>query len=383
VIALRAAIANRSISVTLRTTEYRVVQTADDPGDRSRLAYLVDDAADSSPPGFGLYLGRHKLPAAPNSLHLPTPLHYLRAGDIIGVTPDGGEVAVLWRTSSAQNFLLLTERCDNYCLMCSQPPKDRNDDWLLKRAGRVLDLLPKETEGIGITGGEPTLYGTAFLDFLRHCTVRLPDAEVHILTNGRRFADPSFASEYATIRNPRIMAGIPIYGSEPSLHDIVVQAEGAFNETVEGILNLAAYDQRVEIRVVVHRHTASALVDIAEFITRNIPFVEQVALMGLEITGLARSNINDLWIDPTDYQVQLSEAAQVLDEAGIRTLIYNHQLCVLPPEMHRFAVKSISDWKNGYIEVCESCEARVACGGFFTSGVLRPSRAIKALRLAS
>ena len=40
------------------------------------------------------------------------------------------------------------------------------------------------------------------------------------------------------------------------------------------------------------------------------PFVEQVALMGLEITGLARRNFDDLWIDPIDYQPQLAEAAR-------------------------------------------------------------------------
>ena len=38
--------------------------------------------------------------------------------------------------------------------------------------------------------------------------------------------------------------------------------------------------------------------DIADFIVRNLPFVERVALMGLEITGLTRANLEELWIDP-------------------------------------------------------------------------------------
>ena len=36
-----------------------------------------------------------------------------------------------------QNSVLLTERCDHYCLMCSQPPKERDDDWLLDRRARA------------------------------------------------------------------------------------------------------------------------------------------------------------------------------------------------------------------------------------------------------
>ena len=58
--------------------------------------------------------------------------------------------------------------------------------------------------------------------------------------------------------------------------------------------------------------------------------------------------VDDLWIDPADYQVELKEAVRILDFAGIRTSIYNHQLCVLDRSLWPFAVKSISDWKNEY-----------------------------------
>ena len=50
---------------------------------------------------------------------------------------------------------------------------------------------------------------------------------------------------------------------------------------------------RIEIRVVLHKQTAPAPAEIAEFIARNLPFVEQVALMGLEMIGFARANIAD------------------------------------------------------------------------------------------
>ncbi len=81
--------------------------------------------------------------------------------------------------------------------------------------------------------------------------------------------------------------------------------EGAFNQTIPGILNLAQVGARIEIRVVLHKQTAPALPEIAEFIARNLPFVDQVALMGLEMIGLARANIPELWIDPTEYAEEL------------------------------------------------------------------------------
>ena len=146
------------------------------------------------------------------------------------------------------------------------------------------------------------------------------------MSNGRRFADPEFTRRYAAVGMADIMAGIPVYAPEPGLHDFIVQAAGAFDETIHGILNLASLGQSVEIRVVIQQHTVPVLAGLATFIARNLPFVAQVALMGLEMTGLARPNSALVWADPADYQRELAEAVDILTTAGIATRIYNHQL---------------------------------------------------------
>ena len=361
----------RSFPTPLRQTIWAITDIGAPSLDR---AVRVPEAGADAPAGFGLYLA-HGTAFQPRAgemwLRLPDDLAYLRAGDIVSVAADGSRVRALWRADAPVNSLLLTERCDNYCLMCSQPPKDKVDDWLLDQAHQVIELLPEETPGFILTGGEPTLYGEALLGLLRECRERLPETQIHLLSNGRRFADPRFAAGYADIGHPGLMVGIPLYGAEPSLHDYVVQASGAFDETVDGILNLAEHGQRVEIRVVVHRQTVPALVEIAEFIARNLPFVEQVSLMGLEDTGLARPNRDLLWIDPLDYRDELREAALLLSGTGLRAQVYNHQLCVTDPAIWHLCVRAISDWKNRYLEVCQRCEMRETCGGTFsTSGRL-------------
>jgi His-Xaa-Ser system radical SAM maturase HxsC len=175
------------------------------------------------------------------------------------------------------------------------------------------------------------------------------------------------------------MVGIPIYGAEPALHDYVVQSGGAFDDTVRGIMNLAELSQRIELRVVIHKQTAPHLVEIADFIARNLPFVEQVALMGLEMIGFARANVDDVWIDPVEYQSELVEAVRRLDRRRIRTLVYNHQLCLLDRELWPFSVRSISDWKNEYHPECLKCSVIDACGGFFHSAKYRVSPHIQAI----
>jgi len=342
------------------------------------LACLVTDS-EAATGARDIHLGRSPTGVPGPAVRLPTELAHVTAGDIVAISPDGRRVTVLWKKAAKHNSLLLTEQCDNYCLMCSQPPKDRDDTWLFDRAKRVVDLLPASAVSLGLTGGEPTLAADALIDLLEYCRKRTPWLQLHLLSNGRRFADPSFTRRYAQVGYADIMVGIPVYGPEACLHDFIVQAEGAFEETIHGILNLASLGQRIEIRIVLQRHTVPVLHDLAIFIARNLLFVDQVALMGLEMTGLARPNFAEVWVDPADYQRQLVEATRTLADAHIVTKIFNHQLCVLDQRLWPFAVQSISDWKNGYLDVCCGCSVRDACGGVFTTSGERVSRHLRSL----
>src|SRR5262249_25954811 len=157
-------------------------------------------------------------------------------------------------------------------------------------------------------------------------------------------------------------------------HDHVVQARGAYDETLRGILNLKRRQVRVELRFVIQRDTADRLPDLARFVARNLTFLDHVALMGLEPVGFAKTNLEALWIDPLDYQPELVEAVLFLHRAGMAVSVYNPQLCVLDPRLYPFARKSISDWKNTYFEECDGCRRRDECGGFFISSSARRSR---------
>jgi hypothetical protein len=166
------------------------------------------------------------------------------------------------------------------------------------------------------------------------------------------------------------MLGIPIYSSVSQVHDYVVQSDGAFDETVRGILNLKAYGQRVEIRVVIHRQNYRDLPMLANFIARNLTFVDHVALMGLEMTGFAKANIEGRFgLIPANYREELREAASLLDDHGLRTSIYNHQLCTVDRAVWPLAVRSISDWKNEY-----EPDVRAAPSEIVAAASLRPGR---------
>lgn len=350
-------------------------------GSASELAAFSDDLSGYA----GLLSADLEQPALP----VPIPavygapnLEYLAEGDVVALRRSG-MVSVLYRRMSAHNTILATERCNSLCLMCSQPPKPGDDSHRIGEILRLLELIDPETAEVGLSGGEPTLLGDAFLEIVDKAERWLPATALHVLSNGRRFQDETFAHRLGAIRHHDLMLGIPLYSDIDWRHDYVVQSPGAYDETLAGFYNLAKAGVRTELRVVLHQQTIERLPRLAEFITRNLPFVEQVALMGLEMFGFTPRNLDVLWIDPVDYSSQLETATTVLARAGMRVSIYNHQLCTIPRALWPFAVRSISDWKNVYLDACAGCGVRNYCGGFFQSATKRHSAHIRALPVLS
>lgn len=352
---------------------------------RSAHTLLWKAELNQIPEGFGLVLVSRtdevsqSLNRYLNIVRLSPELGYLTDHDVIKFRPVDSSINVLYRKNANSNSFLVTERCNSFCIMCSQPPRDIDDHYLVDDMLEALPLIHQDTLEIGITGGEPTLWGDDFIRLIQASKTHLPRTALHILSNGRNFKSLELATQVAKIRHPDLMIGIPLYADYSQLHDFIVQADTAFDDTIRGILNLKRCRVPVEIRVVIHQKNYHRLPQLAEFITRNLLFVDHVAFMGLEIMGFAKSNLQALWIDPYDYSDELEEAVKTLARYGMRVSIYNQPLCVIPESVRRFSVPSISDWKNDFLEECQSCNAIRNCGGFFSSNLTKTSTHIKAI----
>jgi len=264
--------------------------------------------------------------------------------------------------------------------MCSQPPKDYDDaKHFLAINEELIRLIPAATTVLGITGGEPTLLREALFTLVALLKVRLPNTHLHLLTNGRLFAWPEFTERFAAVGHPDLVLGIPLCSDVATLHDYMVQARGAFDQTVTGLHQLARWQVPVELRVVLHKLSVPRLRNLAEYIYRNLPFVVNVALMGLEPTGYALYHRDKLWLDPYEYQDLLADAVEYFRLRGMHASVYNLQRCVLPPSTWDCARQSISDWKNIYFPECKDCAEQTSCAGFFQSADRLHSRHIHPL----
>lgn len=295
-------------------------------------------------------------------------------GDVVSINKDG-EVTFLYEINATSNAVFATGKCNHRCIMCPQPPVTHEEDMTSFNL-KLISLFDKNTEEVGITGGEPTMIGDKLFDLIRQIKKCTPKAAISILSNGVKFADREYAMKLALCNCRDLQIDVPIFSDIANLHNEIVGAN-TFYKTIQGLYNLAFFGTKIGIRIVIHKKTYKRLPQLADYIYHNFPFVSNVAFMQMETIGMAEDNINDLWIDPYDYNKQLVEAIEILRSRGLQASVYNAQLCVLPESIREVAVQSISEWKDIYLEECDGCKLLDKCGGFFASNKKYHSAYIK------
>ena len=138
--------------------------------------------------------------------------------------------------------------------MCCQPPLSNDDiDELFERNIAIINRAPKDIPFVGISGGEPTLLGDRLIDLLKHIRQALPDSDIHILSNGRNFKDIDYTRRVVEVAGDKLFVGIPLHSDYYKDHDIIAGAKEAYNETMAGIFNLAAFGAAMELRIVINK----------------------------------------------------------------------------------------------------------------------------------
>ena len=165
-----SGIPNSALNKGIVATVCREPLPKDDRADR----VLVSDKVTADLMGYAGFLTSAKLGAP--SQAVPTvssivDIDHLRTNDIVAIEPRNGFVRTLYRPDSNHNIIFTTQRCNSNCLMCSQPPQDRDDaDASVSRNLELIRLINDPPKRLVITGGANSArmsvrdrnYGSAF-----------------------------------------------------------------------------------------------------------------------------------------------------------------------------------------------------------------------------
>ena len=283
-------------------------------------------------------------------------------GDVLLLVPGRQSAHRLVRSRSRHNTFLVTEQCDQLCVMCSQPPKKHHAD-LFDQFTVAATLAPQNAR-ITISGGEPLLHKKRLFQFLIAAAKARPDISFHILTNGQLF-EPDDVSVLDEVGRDRILWGIPLYAPQAELHDSIVGKSGAFKRLLQSFVTLMQAGAAVELRTVILQQNWEALPELANYVSTRLPFIDVWAIMQLENIGYGRMNWAHSFKDTSLDFDQLRRAINLAMGRGVQTLLYNFPLCTVPSQYRHLAPGTISDWKNKFLDQCGGCSLRSTCGGFF------------------
>ena len=281
--------------------------------------------------------------------------------DVLYLNPASKTAQRWFRSGETQNTLLVTEQCDQLCVMCSQPPKKTHVDYFDHFL--VACLLADDHELVGLSGGEPTLHKKALFDLIFAVIKERPSFQFHVLTNGQHF-EPADAAALTALRN-NVIWGVPIYSADPVKHDEIVGKKGAFDRLQQSLLILGETGASVELRTVILKQNQAQIADLAKWVSSRMPDVSCWAIMQLEKQGYALGRWNEQFYDhSTDFRPIGGPVSFALAR-GVNVVLYNFPRCTVPSTYRHLCPSTISDWKRHFDDRCGSCPEIKLCSGLF------------------
>ena len=144
----------------------------------------------------------------------------------------------------------------------------------------------------------------------------------------------------------------------------------------------AAITSLIDQKILVPDQAAKALVAKSELLADAHALEKSIYAVVAQPGGAEISDVRNAVRPVERIATQLqNEGLVVADSQARKALWWPLMLAAIAPTIGlvivRFSRKSISDWKNEYMQECETCVRKVECGGFFSSAKLRYSAHMK------
>jgi len=178
--------------------------------------------------------------------------------------------------------------CNNNCRFCVQAHKKKFGNKKSSELKKYIKTSFPHFQGVVFTGGEASIRDD-FFDLVSFAK-KIGFTTIQIQTNGRIFAYKDFCVK--AIKAGATEFAIAIHGHTSQLHDYLTGASDSFQQTLQGIKNLAGLDQLIITNTVITKPNYPYLPDIAKLLIDLKIFRIQFAFV--HAMGNALKNANSM-----------------------------------------------------------------------------------------
>lgn len=224
-------------------------------------------------------------------------------------------------------WLCLTKNCNNSCSWCYekhlQSAKTQMD--ISDALANVELLASYGVKTLTLVGGEPTEY-----PWLKEVAARAKELEmfVGIVTNARNLSDPPSVDLLEKID----LIAPTIFSINPETHDEIAGAEGALEETLEGVIAAAKMGKHVTYNLVVGKQNQA---EVFESIHNLIPGPTVILSSAFpRVCDLLEPKDGTYSLHPKDFAKIIE---QCVDEFGTdNDILYTYEspLCFMRQDIH-------------------------------------------------
>lgn len=252
--------------------------------------------------------------------------------------------------------LALTYGCNNHCAHCYNEPGRGKNVLNFEQWKQVLDKLDEiAIPHVVFTGGEPTIvpYLPDLVSYADHLGI-----VSGLNTNGRLLRNESLTEKLKEASLDHVQ--VTLESVDPEIHDAMVGAKGAWEETVAGIKMAVKHDIHINTNTTLLTHNASV-----EAVNRLSDFLSSLGVKTFGLNALIRSGKGkevDSAIAVDRLQELLNTAKSAAERNGQRLLWYTPtQYCLFDPVSSGVGYKSCSAAKysmcvepDGNVLPCQS-----------------------------
>ena len=250
--------------------------------------------------------------------------------------------------------LAVTYRCNNDCAHCYNARERDFPELTTEQWFKIIDQLwALGVPHIVFTGGEATLRDD-LPELIRHAESNGQITGLN--TNARRLSDEKYVQQLVDAGLDHVQ--ITVESCDEQIHDQMMQAKGAFRQTIAGLKNVLATKLYVMTNTTMLRTNVHRIPDTLDFLADlGVPTIGLNALIysghGLTVgTGLRENELQPL----------LDVATQKTSERGQRLIWYTPtQYCEFDPTASNLGVKgctaalySMCIESNGNVLPCQS-----------------------------
>ncbi|HOC91518.1 MAG TPA: radical SAM protein [bacterium] len=281
-------------------------------------------------------------------------------------------------------YFQITRRCDQHCLICSNPENDNSIS--LEHGIAYLDSLISDGgyEGVIITGGEPTL--SEYLpEYLMHCADK--GFSSVLITNGQNLASAAFAKKLKAAGLEKVV--LSLYSCDPIIQGRLTGNPDSLSNVNKAAANLEKLSGiTLSVTITMNKLNADHLSRNVEHIVKRMPSVNHVVFNNLDPLMNRAAQHPETLHRLNDIDIELTRAVDMLrsnkmtyriervplcymggyehNSTETRRIVKNEKVRILFLDEKGEVDQAQGDFLYGKAECCKVCYLNDICMGLYS-----------------